>query len=56
MRVDYDDVETEDDLRVTYQGDLFTGEVVQRAPQDQVIALSQRPGRRCSGRTCATPR
>ncbi|MGC5306229.1 toxin-antitoxin system YwqK family antitoxin [Micromonospora zamorensis] len=40
MRVEYDDVETEDDLRVTYQGELFTGEVVERSPQGQVIALT----------------
>ncbi|MEV1159400.1 hypothetical protein AB0J27_28810 [Micromonospora chokoriensis] len=40
MRVDYDDVETEDDLRVTYQGEPFTGEVVERSPQGQVIALT----------------
>ncbi|CCH15527.1 toxin-antitoxin system YwqK family antitoxin [Micromonospora lupini] len=40
MRVEYDDVETEDDLRVTYQGDLFTGEVVERSPQGQVIAIT----------------
>ncbi|MEU7771827.1 hypothetical protein AB0C44_10970 [Micromonospora taraxaci] len=40
MRVDYDDVATEDDLRVTYQGELFTGEVVERSPQGQVIALT----------------
>ncbi|MDG4835724.1 hypothetical protein O7631_04245 [Micromonospora sp. WMMD967] len=40
MRVDYDDVETEDDLRVTYQGEPFTGEVVERSPQGQVVALT----------------
>ncbi|MEU7674674.1 hypothetical protein AB0C42_07670 [Micromonospora taraxaci] len=40
MRVDHDDVATEDDLRVTYQGELFTGEVVERSPQDQIIALT----------------
>lgn len=40
MRVEYDDVETEDDLRVTYQGEPFTGEVVERSPQGQVIALT----------------
>jgi antitoxin component YwqK of YwqJK toxin-antitoxin module len=40
VRVDYDDVETEDDLQVTYQGELFTGEVVERSPQGQIIALT----------------
>ncbi|MET8553216.1 toxin-antitoxin system YwqK family antitoxin [Micromonospora zamorensis] len=40
MRVEYDDVETEDDLRVTYQGETFTGEVIERSPQGQVIALT----------------
>ncbi|MFI6267290.1 toxin-antitoxin system YwqK family antitoxin [Micromonospora zamorensis] len=40
MRVEYHDVETEDDLRVTHQGELFTGEVVERSPQGQVIALT----------------
>ncbi|MEU1362484.1 hypothetical protein ABZ356_21885 [Micromonospora zamorensis] len=40
MRVEYDDVETEDDLRVTYQGEPFTGEVIERSPQGQVIALT----------------
>ncbi|WP_433648615.1 toxin-antitoxin system YwqK family antitoxin [Micromonospora zamorensis] len=40
MRVEYDDVETEDDLRVTHQGELFTGEVVERSPQGQVIVVT----------------
>ncbi|MGK5738714.1 toxin-antitoxin system YwqK family antitoxin [Micromonospora sp. URMC 103] len=40
MRVEYDDVETEDDLRVTYQGQPFTGEVVERSSQNQVIAIT----------------
>ncbi|MFG1895784.1 toxin-antitoxin system YwqK family antitoxin [Micromonospora zamorensis] len=40
MRVEYDDVEIEDDLRVTHQGELFTGEVVERSPQGQVIAVT----------------
>ncbi|PWW58365.1 hypothetical protein DFQ13_109158 [Actinokineospora spheciospongiae] len=40
MRVEYDDVETEDDLRVTHQGKPFTGEVVERAPGGQVVALT----------------
>ncbi|MGW3786101.1 toxin-antitoxin system YwqK family antitoxin [Micromonospora chokoriensis] len=40
MRVEYDDVETEDDLRVSHQGELFTGEVVERSPQGQIIAIT----------------
>ena len=40
MRVDFDDIETEDDLRVTYQGEPFTGEVVERGPGGQVVALT----------------
>ncbi|MBM7774689.1 antitoxin component YwqK of YwqJK toxin-antitoxin module [Actinokineospora baliensis] len=40
MRVDYDDVVFEDDLRVTYQGRAFTGEVVEHAPNGAVVALT----------------
>jgi antitoxin component YwqK of YwqJK toxin-antitoxin module len=40
VRVEYDDVKTEDDLRVTHQGEPFTGEVVERSPQGQVIAVT----------------
>jgi antitoxin component YwqK of YwqJK toxin-antitoxin module len=40
MRVDFDDVRTEDDLRVTYQGRLFTGEVVERGPDGVIVALT----------------
>lgn len=40
MRVEYDDVVTEDDLRVTYRGELLTGEVVERSPQGQVVAVT----------------
>ncbi|MET8278705.1 hypothetical protein [Micromonospora sp. NPDC005174] len=40
MRVEYDNVETEDDLRMTYQGEPFTGEVVERPPQGQDIAIT----------------
>ncbi len=40
MRVEFDDVDTDDDTRVEYQGEPFTGEVVERAPDGQVIALT----------------
>lgn len=40
MRVDYDDVETEDDLKVTHQGKPFTGEVVERGPGGVVVAIT----------------
>jgi antitoxin component YwqK of YwqJK toxin-antitoxin module len=40
MRVDFDDVVTENDLRVTYQGRSYTGEVVERAPDGAVVAVT----------------
>lgn len=40
MRVDFDDVDTEDDLKVTYQGRPFTGEVVERAPGGAIVAMT----------------
>ena len=40
MRVDYDDVVFEDDLRVTHEGKAFTGEVVEHAPNGTVITLT----------------
>ncbi|PPK63300.1 hypothetical protein CLV40_12913 [Actinokineospora auranticolor] len=40
MRVEFDDVDTEDDLHVVYQGEPFTGEVVERAPNGQIVALT----------------
>ncbi|MBF9132394.1 hypothetical protein I0C86_26095 [Plantactinospora sp. S1510] len=40
MRVEFDEVVTEDDLRVTYRGEPFTGEVVERSPQGRVIAVT----------------
>ena len=39
-RVDFDDVVTEDDLKVTLDGRAFTGEVVERARSGQVVALT----------------
>lgn len=39
MRVELNDVTTEDDLRVTYQGEPFTGEVVERVRGGQIVAV-----------------
>lgn len=40
MRVGFDEVDIQDDLRVTHQGVPFTGEVVEHAPDGRIVALT----------------